>query len=319
VTHPRLLIFGYHLIGVVCLEELIEEGRNIAAVVTHENDPSENTWFPSVEALARRHSLEVRSAKSPNEEAFILWVRDLKPDVIFSFYYRSIIPKAILDIPRLGAYNLHGSLLPKYRGRCPINWVLVHGEKETGLTLHVMTPRADSGDIVDFERFPIGPEDTAKDLFDKAAECAPILLRRSIPLILSGNAPRTPQDEACASVFGGRTPEDGRIDWKAPSEQIFNLIRAVAPPYPGTFTEANRKTFHIWWGKPARREDVGYEPGEIIYSKETKSFVVACGPDGHDRIHVLRCQWGEGKEEMSGDQARRVLEQEGIRRFSNQR
>ncbi len=316
MTEPRILVFGYHLIGTVCLDELIVESRNVIGVVTHEVDPGENTWFPSVEAVAERHHIPVKTPKSPKEDAFIAWVRSLRPDVIFSFYYRNIIPKTILDLPQFGAYNLHGSLLPRYRGRCPMNWVLINGERETGITLHVMTPQADAGDIVDQDRFSIGPEDTAKDLFEKAARSAPVLLRRVLPLILSGNAPRRPQDHSKATVFGGRRPEDGRIDWTWPAERISNLVRAVAPPYPGALSEAAGRTFYVWRGKPVPASATGFDAGEIV-SSVGKGLVIACGPDGRERFEILNCRWGNMPTDWSGEEARAALEREGVRRLQH--
>ena len=136
--------------------------------------------------------------------------------MIFSFYYRHMIPEEILRIPPQGAYNLHGSLLPAYRGRCPVNWVLVNGETQTGVTLHHMVKKADAGDIVGQRVVPIAPEDTAFTLYGKLCDAAGILLDELLPLMKIGQAPRIPQDISRGSYFGGRRPEDGRIDWSWP-------------------------------------------------------------------------------------------------------
>ena len=148
----RIIFMGYHNIGYACLEALIELGRElgdeIVAVVTHADDPRENIWFASVRQLAFENYLPVYQPANPNDPAFVAAMQALQPDWLFSCYYRHMLKQPVLDLPRLGALNLHGSLLPRYRGRCPVNWVLVHGETETGITLHYMEAKADRGDIV---------------------------------------------------------------------------------------------------------------------------------------------------------------------------
>ena len=154
----RIIFMGYHNIGYACLEALIELGRElgdeIVAVVTHADDPKENIWFASVRQLAFENYLPVYQPANPNDPAFVAAMQALQPDFLFSCYYRHMLKQPVLDLPRLGALNLHGSLLPRYRGRCPVNWVLVHGETETGVTLHYMEAKADQGDIVGFRAHP---------------------------------------------------------------------------------------------------------------------------------------------------------------------
>ena len=144
----RALVFAYHNIGCIGIDALVRNGFEIAAVFTHKDDPFENLWFNSVTECAANHNLLVYAPDDINNPLWIKKIQELAPDIIFSFYYRQLIPLPILTIPPAGCFNLHGSLLPKYRGRCPINWVLINGEQETGVTLHYMTPRADDGDIV---------------------------------------------------------------------------------------------------------------------------------------------------------------------------
>jgi methionyl-tRNA formyltransferase len=131
---------------------------------------------------------------------------------------------------------MHGSLLPKFRGRAPVNWAVLAGERETGATLHYMTVKPDGGDVVAQTAVPILPDDTAREVFDKVTVAAEMTLDRVLPALVEGNAPRTPQDLARGSYFGGRRPEDGVIDWNNDATTIHNLVRAVAPPYPGAFT-----------------------------------------------------------------------------------
>jgi len=187
----------------------------------------------------------------------------MRPDLILSGYYRNMISTKILGLAPLGAFNMHGSLLPKYRGRAPINWAVLHGEPRIGMTLHRMVKAPDAGGVVDFEGVDIGPRDTAEQAFRKVLPCARRVLERQIDALLAGTARETPQDESQATYFGGRTPEDGRIDWTRTSVQIFNLIRAVTDPYPGAFTDIADSRLMVWWAEP-RPPVPGSRPGQIL-------------------------------------------------------
>jgi methionyl-tRNA formyltransferase len=243
---PRIVVFAYSEVGARCLELLLARGQHIAAVYTHEDDPHEPRWFRSVAEIAQAHGLAVECPERLRELAVIDALRALRPELIFSFYYRLLIPRQILALPRLGAFNMHGSLLPRYRGRAPVNWAILNGERETGVTLHHMVARADAGDIVDQQAVPIGPEDSAADLMARITEAAALVLDRRLEELLRGCAPRRPQDEALATTFGRRTAEDGRIDWAKSSAEVANLVRAVSRPFPGAFTEASGRRLYVW-------------------------------------------------------------------------
>ncbi len=278
----RLIFFGYHNVGYVCLKALIdmcqEFGDEIAAVVTHADNPQENLWFASVRDLAVRHHLSLYMPEDPNEPGFVAAMARLDPDFLFSCYYRHMLKKPLLELPRLGALNLHGGLLPKYRGRVPVNWVLVNGETETGVTLHYMVEKADQGDIVAQKKVPIALEDTAYTLFARMTVAAEEVLREAYPLLRAGTAPRVPQDHTQASYFGGRTPEDGRIDWNKSAPEIYNLVRAVTHPYPGAFTTLGGRRLLVWWGKPlGDTAPAGTLPGQIIAALPGEGLLVAAG------------------------------------------
>jgi methionyl-tRNA formyltransferase len=182
---------------------------------------------------------------------------------------------------------MHGSLLPKYRGRAPINWAVLHGEPRIGMTLHRMVRSADAGAIVDQEGVDIGPRDTAEQAFRQVLPCARRVLVRQIDALLAGRAPETPQDDAQATYFTGRKPEDGRIDWRRGSREIFNLIRAVTDPYPGAFTDVGGARLMVWWGEhetPAARSLTG-RPGEVL---SLSPLVIATG-DG--ALELTRTDW----------------------------
>ena len=246
------VVFAYHDVGYVCLEELLRRGARVVALITHEDDPKENRWFRSVAELAQKHGIPVYKPESVSNEEWITRVRALRPEVIFSFYYRHLIPEAILKLPRFGAFNLHGSLLPNIRGRVPINWAIIHGETQTGATLHRMVAKPDAGDIVDQEAVPIGPMETAREVFDKVAAAARRVVARQWDNIKSGKAPHVPQGPAQASYYGGRKPEDGSHRLAPGRPRDFNLVRAVTHPYPGAFTELNGRRLFIWWALPRR-------------------------------------------------------------------
>lgn len=304
----KIAVFAYHDIGFECLKVLIEAGEEVVAVVTHEDEPGEEIWFSSVAQLARKGQLPVYTPSNPNTADFVHLMRGLAPELTFSFYYRRLLSKELLEIPRLGGINLHGSLLPKYRGRAPINWVLVKGETETGVTLHYMVEKADGGDIIAQRRVPIDAEDTALDLFKKMTVAGRELLRDTLPLIKDGTAPRIPQDDGMATSFGRRRPEDGKIDWVQPAKSIHNLIRAVTHPFPGAFTFCEGKKLYVWRALPTDSELSGASsvPGTVEAAEKGKGMVVRTGTG---RLIVNRVQL-EGKEEMAGGE---LMERYGIR------
>lgn len=248
----RTLVFAYHNMGITGLEALKRNGFDIAAVFSHRDDPGENIWFGSVAEWAKRNGIPLFCPERVNMPEWVEKIRQMAPEIIFSFYYRNLLSAEILGIPSAGSYNVHGSLLPAYRGRCPVNWVLLRGEKKTGVTLHHMVEKADAGDIVGQREVLIGREDTAVTLYEKLCSKAGELLDELLPLMRKGIAPRIPQEPGKASYFGGRKPEDGRIDWSSPVEQIYNLVRAVTEPYPGAFTCLPEGKVLIWWALPHR-------------------------------------------------------------------
>ena len=231
----QAVVFGYHDVGVRCLRVLLDAGVAVPLVVTHRDDPNERIWFGSVAQLAQSRGIETLVSEEMNHLRERISV--ISPEFIFSFYYRRMLPPEVLSLAKRGAFNMHGSLLPKYRGRAPVNWAILKGESETGATLHEMVAKPDAGRIVDQERVPIGPDETAAEVFAKVSDAAETVLKRSLPYLLAGTASLKKQDLSKGSYFGGRRPEDGRIDWSKSALEIHNLVRAVAPPYPGAFTD----------------------------------------------------------------------------------
>lgn len=301
----RSVVFAYHDIGYVCLRELMDAGATVAAVITHDDDPGEAIWFRSVRQLAESRGLPVFAPDTVNTPEWVGRIAAWKPDFLFSFYFRKLLSNAILALPTRGALNLHGSLLPKYRGRCPVNWVLIHGERETGVTLHYMVEKPDRGDIVGQRTVPITDADTALTLFHKLTEAAAVLLREVYPVLCVGRAPRTPQDQTQASYFGGRTPEDGRILWTQSARAVFNLVRAVTHPYPGAFTTWQGQRLYLWEAEPVTGESRA--PAGTVLSTQPALVVQT----GAGLVRLRRVQL-DGASEMPGsDWARRYGVEEG--------
>jgi len=271
----RAVVLAYHNVGVRCLSVLLAQGVEIPLVVTHADNPNENIWFDSVAELAALYDIPVITPTDPNTPEIIAQIRAVRPDFLFSFYYRNMLNKELLAIPPRGAFNMHGSLLPKYRGRVPVNWAIIKGETQTGATLHVMNEKPDNGAIVDQQPVPILPNDTALEVFHKVTCAAEIALCRCLPGLLAGTAKLTVQDLSQGGYFGGRRSEDGRIDWRQSAKDIHNLVRAVAPPYPGAFSLLD--------GKPLRILRTLVEPDRVprvpypaFYSENGRCYAV-CG------------------------------------------
>lgn len=287
MSAPRILFFGYSEVGYECLSLLLERGANVIGLFTHEDNPHEKIWFKTPAVAARKKGIPIFTPEKINTPEWIEKIAALQPDLILSVYYRNMISSKILALPRLGAFNMHGSLLPKYRGRAPINWAVLHGESRIGMTLHRMVKSADAGAVVDQEGVEIGPRDTAEQAFRKVMPCARRVLARQIDALLAGTAKETPQDDTQATYFGGRKPEDGRINWRQTSQQVFNLIRAVTDPYPGAFTDVGAARLMVWWAEadsPAARGKRG-QPGEIL---SIAPLVIATG-DG--ALELTKTEW----------------------------
>jgi methionyl-tRNA formyltransferase len=233
------VVFAYSEVGVRCVQELLAQGVEIPLLFTHADDPAENRWFGSVAELATSHGLRVETVRDPNTPHWVAEGRRSEPDFVFSFYYRHLLTPGWLEVPRRGALNMHGSLLPKFRGRAPVHWAIICGESVTGASLHYMLERPDAGALVDQQSVPILENDTALDVSLKVADAARQVLHRSLPPLAAGRAAARPLDLAQGSYFGRRRAEDGRIDWRRPARTVHDLVRAVAPPFPGAFTDVN--------------------------------------------------------------------------------
>ena len=278
----RAVVFAYHSVGVRCIKTLLARGVDIALVVTHEDNPAETIWFESVAELCKEHAIPTTTPADPNSQELFASVAVIAPDFIFSFYYRHMLPTALLSLAKCGAYNLHGSLLPKYRGRVPVNWAVFHGETETGATLHEMAEKPDAGGIIAQSAVPIFPDDTAFEVFGKLTVIAEQILWSALPDLLNGTARLSKNELSKGSYFGGRKPEDGRINWTLSAQQVYNLHRAVAPPYPGAFTEIAGKTYIIGKARLSGTNVSGLPQGLSVVDNV---ILGVCG-DGH-ALHII--------------------------------
>jgi methionyl-tRNA formyltransferase len=289
---PCAVVFAYHDVGVRCLRTLLARGVEVPLVLTHTDAPGEHIWFESVAQHARWHGIEVLTPANPNAPEILARVKAARPDFLFSFYYRSMLGAELLGLAARGAYNVHGSLLPKYRGRVPVNWAVLNGESETGATLHAMAIKPDAGDIIDSQAVPILPDDTAVEVFRKVTVAAELVLHRSLPPLIAGTAPHRPQNLAAGSYFGARSARDGAIDWRAGVRAAHNLIRAVAPPYPGAFTEADGAPLRILRSLPVTAPSAVAAGAIVPALRWHQGELYALCHDG--ALKVLQFEFGDG-------------------------
>jgi methionyl-tRNA formyltransferase len=287
------VVCAYGEVGHEALAELLQLGADVGLVVTHEDAPGEKIWFRSVEKLARSAGVPVVTPDDVNTDAAIAAIAAVQPDFLFSFYYRLMMKPRVLALPSRGALNLHGSFLPRYRGRAPVNWVLVNGESETGVTLHEMDEKPDHGAIVAQRRIAIARDDTALSLTRKLAAEARRLLREVHPRLMDGSAPRTPQDHGASSYFGGRKPADGAIDWARSAESIRNLVRAVTDPWPGAFSALNGRRVLVWWAETRPGTPAGAAPGTIVADDRGGDALLVATGDG--LLEIRDVSWGGGE------------------------
>lgn len=268
----KAIVFAYHDIGCIGLLSLIKSGYDILSVITHADQKKENIFFRSVKKIALKNNIPVFMPININNIIWIIYLKKINPDILFSFYYRNILCKDILSIPKFGAFNLHGSLLPKYRGCCPLNWSIINGEDQTGVTLHRMTEKIDHGPIIAQVKVKIHKSDDAISLHKKMCNAAFNMLNNVLPEILNKNIYAMSSNYSSSSYFGKRSREDGLIDWNQPAEKIYNFIRGLSKPWPGAFSYLDNKKIIFWKAKIINNiHDIF--PGCIIHMNP---FIISC-------------------------------------------
>jgi len=240
------VVFAYHNVGVRCLRVLLAGGVDVRLVVTHEDSAKEHIWFGSVQQLCIENSIPFITPTDPNTPEIEARIAALRAEFIFSFYYRQMLKSPLLKSVTRGAYNMHGSMLPNFRGRAPVNWAIINGARETGATLHQMNIKPDNGPVVDQFAVPILPDDNAQEVFDKVVVAAELCLYRSLPKLIDGTAPHVPQNLSNGAYYGGRCANDGRIDWNQNARRIHDLVRAVTYPFPGAFSDFSNGRLVLW-------------------------------------------------------------------------
>ena len=267
----RVVFFGCTEISYHCLKELLRLKAEIAGIFTtpqnikisYAKNGVKIFTHRSFAALGKKNNIPVivlkNGMKGANEAA-----AKLNPDIILVAGWYYMIPDEILKVPKYGCLGLHASLLPKYSGNAPVNWAIINGEKKTGITLFYFARGVDNGDIVGQRAFKIGKNDDCKTVYDKAMQAGVLLLRKYIPLLEKGKAPRYSQDEKKRTVFPARSPKDGLVDWNQGSKKIYDWIRAQTSPYPGAFTFLKGKKVIIWKAKLTNIKAGLKKPGNIL-------------------------------------------------------
>ncbi len=283
----KVVLFAYQTWGHHVLASLLRSRHDVVLVATHPpgEDPYETIWLDSVDELARAHAIPVVVKRRPDAELAVR-LADAHADVMVASNWRTWIPPEIFTVPRLGALNVHDSLLPAYAGFAPLNWALINGEPEVGVTVHVMDAELDRGDIVHQIRVPVGRRDTAVDLFHKTMPLFGPITLASLDELEHGTGERIPQDPSKASFFHKRSLEDSRIDWTWPAEDLANLVRAQAGPYPNAFTFFGEQRIQVLSARVSRNR-CGGTPGRL-FAREGDGVIVVCGADARrGRNHGL--------------------------------
>ena len=298
----RIVVAGYSDVGFRCTRWLLDAGADVKLIVTHPDHLGEERWWGSLHELGRERGIPVLLAENLDALDDAQRVRAAAPDFLFSLYFRKMIPATVLAIPKRGALNMHGSLLPAFRGRSPINWAILKGATTTGASLHYMVEKPDAGDLVDQEPVPIGPDDDVLTVARRIGDAAVTVLERAWPKLLDGTAPRTRLDLAHGSYFGGRRPEDGFIEWTHPAKEVHDLVRALARPWPGAFTDLFGPRVMIWKARLSPYGGHDIFPGHVELTE--RSVIVYCGDDRP--VEILAAQ-PDGGPEMDAAQFRAYI------------
>ncbi|MBW3556776.1 MAG: methionyl-tRNA formyltransferase [Actinobacteria bacterium] len=301
----RVVMFGYQTWGHRTLQALVDSDHDVACVVTHppSNHVYEKIWDDSVADLAAERGVPVLLRSRPDDEELVTELKEIDPDIIVATNWRTWIPPHIFGLPRHGTLNVHDSLLPAYAGFAPLNWAVINGEKEVGVTTHMMDADLDCGDIVLQRAVPVRDDETATDLFHKTLELFGPITLDSLELISSGQTDWKRQDRSKASFFHKRCVEDSRIDWTWPAQDIANLVRAQSDPYPNAFTFHRGERIRVVAASVSKGR-YGGTPGRI-FIREGNGVVVVAGGDArrgqNAGVVVERVRTDDGEEHAGGD------------------
>lgn len=261
----KIVFMGTPEFAVPCLQKIIDEGHEVVAVVTQPDKPKgrgKKLAMPPVKELALKYDIAVYQPLKAREESFVDTLKEMNPELIVVVAFGQILPKSILDIPKYGCVNVHASLLPRYRGAAPLNWVIINGEEKTGVTTMYMDEGLDTGDMILKSEIPLDDEITAGELHDKMMIDGAKVLKETIDLIEKGEAPREKQsnEDTCYSPIMNKSL--GNIDWKKSAIDIHNLVRGINP-WPSAYTTYEGQTMKIWKTKVIDKNS-DKDPGTII-------------------------------------------------------
>jgi methionyl-tRNA formyltransferase len=296
----RVVMVGYQTPGYRTLQALLESDHEVVMVVTHPSSDHvyERIWDDSVADLAEKHGVPLLVRSRPDDAELLDRLRAAEPDILVATNWRTWIPPEIFTLPREGTLNVHDSLLPAYGGFAPLNWAVINGENEVGLTAHMMDEELDAGDIVVQRAVPVEPTDTATDLFHKTIGLYGPVTLDALDLIASGDAVLTKQDRSKASFFHKRSVEDSRIDWTWPARDIANLVRAQSDPFPNAFTFHRGERIRVVASSVSEKH-YGGTPGRVAM-RDGPGVVVVAGADArsgrHPGLVVERVRTDDGKE-----------------------
>ena len=290
-----IVFFGTPEFAVPSLRTLLDAKRNVLLVVTQPDRPSgrgQRTQAPAAKELAMARGVPVAQPEKVRDPDFLERIRALSPDAIVVAAYGKILPTSILEIPRFGAINVHGSLLPKLRGAAPIQRAILEGETVTGITIMQMNERMDAGDILSKHETPITGDDTAESLGRRLAKIGADALVAMLGEVERGGGRRTPQVDADATLAPMVRKEEGRIDWTQPAEAIERAVRAFTP-WPGTFTRAGERLLKIHRATPIVEPAAG-EPGGVVRAGDGDLWIAT----GRGTLALLELQL-EGKRRLA--------------------
>ncbi len=298
MTRPRTLFFGTPAIAVPALREL-QKHTDVVALVCQPDKPvgrDPTPQPPPTKRAALELGIPVHQPTKVKTPEFARWVREQEVDAAVVLAYGRILTREVLDAPRLGCLNLHASLLPRYRGAAPIQWCIVRGETETGISLMQMDEGIDTGPVLATRRLPIGPEETAEQLSERMATLAAEVIRTDVLDALAGKLSPTPQDHAAATLAPILTKEHGRVDWSLPAQAIHDQVRGFYP-WPGACSTSRGKTLKLLESRVVTEKGVGGDPGTVLDAPRGRLWI-ACGQGA---ISLERGQL-EGKKALSGEE-----------------
>lgn len=241
----RVLFLGNHTVGVTALAALLDAGADVGGVVAHPPDPEDGVRYESLFEFARDRGLEVIRSTG-RDSGLRNFVAAARPELLWITDYRYLLPGEIVESAVHGAVNLHPSLLPRYRGRAPINWAIINGERRLGLTAHFVDEGMDTGDIIEQHAFELGDDEDVAVALARLMPLYDAVSRSVFDAFCRGTVSRRPQDHARATSYPRRTPEDGRLNWRDSAVRVKDFVRALARPYPGAFTELRGVRCALW-------------------------------------------------------------------------